>query len=242
MVAVKPVGQRPAPHHVAHGKIHQHQQKAQRGNEPPLELGGLVVGQCVQIGAGAAGGSSAGLFGAGAVPGLLHRLNDGRVRGGALHAHGVGQQAHRAAGNAGYFFNGLFHPGRAGRTAHAGYIELFHRGSSLGAMPHRAAFGFLYRPGGGGFVSRGLYPTPWGVSLWTISVYFSVPALSSDYPPLCRVDFCGNLFLFYGIFFREFFNILYICCGRPLFRRARQGAFSPAGPLLGKVFIAHSFL
>ena len=127
MVAVKPVGQRPAPHHVAHGKVHQYQQKAQRSNQPPLELGRLVVGQRVQVGAGGAGGGSTGRLGAGTVTGFLHGLNDRRAGCGALYAHGVGQQAHRTAGHTRYLFYGLFHPGRAGRAAHTRYIVLFHR-------------------------------------------------------------------------------------------------------------------
>ena len=43
VVAVKPAGQRPAPHHVPHGEIHQHQQKADRGDEPPFQLGRFVT-------------------------------------------------------------------------------------------------------------------------------------------------------------------------------------------------------
>ncbi len=55
VVAVEPVGEGPAPHHVAHGEVHQNQQEAQRGDEAALELRRLMVGQCVQIGAGAVG-------------------------------------------------------------------------------------------------------------------------------------------------------------------------------------------
>ena len=52
VVAVKPGGQGPAPHHVSHGEVHQHQQKAQGGNQPPPEFGGLVVGQGFQAASG----------------------------------------------------------------------------------------------------------------------------------------------------------------------------------------------
>ena len=52
VVAVEPVRQGPAPHHVAHGEVHQHQQETQRGDEAALELGSLVVGQCVEVGIG----------------------------------------------------------------------------------------------------------------------------------------------------------------------------------------------
>ena len=92
VVAIKPVGE--GPHHVAHGEVHQHQQKAQRGDEPPLELGRLMVGQGVQIGAGAVGSVTGRTLEAGTVTGVLHGFEDGRLAGRALHAHGVGQQAH----------------------------------------------------------------------------------------------------------------------------------------------------
>ena len=131
VVAVEPAGQGPAPHHVAHGEVHQHQQKAQRRNEPPLELGGLVVGQRVKVGAGGAGSRRARTLGAGTVTCILHGLDDLGRAGGALHAHGVGQQAHRAAGNAGHLAHGLFHPGGAGCAAHAGNVVLFHKISLL---------------------------------------------------------------------------------------------------------------
>ena len=132
MVAVKPVGQRPAPHHVAHGEVHQHQQKAHRCDQAALELGRLMVGQGVQIGIGAGSGRCAARsLGAGTIACVLYGFDDVGTGSSALHAHGVGQQAHRAAGDAGHLAHGLFHPGRAGRAAHAGNIELFRKNSLL---------------------------------------------------------------------------------------------------------------
>ena len=166
VVAVKPVGEGPAPHHVSHGEVHQHQQKAQRGDEPPLELGRLMIGQGVQIGAGAVGSVAGRTLEAGTVTGVLHGFEDGRLAGRALHAHGVGQQAHRAAGHARYFLYGLFHPGRAGRAAHARNVILFHCvGSSC-----RLELGCL---GGAYFIS-------FGSSLSSSSSFSSCPARRSS--------------------------------------------------------------
>ena len=126
VVAVKPVGERPAPHHVPHGKVHQHRQEEKGGDEPLFQFGGLVVGQGIEVGAGVRGGGGPACFRAGAIACILHRLDDGGGTRGALHAHRVGEQAHRAARDAGHGVYGLFHPGRAGRAAHAGNVVLFH--------------------------------------------------------------------------------------------------------------------
>ena len=77
--------------------------------------------------------------------------------------------------------------------------------------------------------------------MWTVSVYFSVPTLSSDYPPLFRARFYGDLFHFYGFSSRKFLRILYDCCRCSLLCRARQGAFPPAGLLFVWLFIEYSF-
>ncbi len=130
VVAVEPVRQGPAPHHMAHGEVHQYQQEAQRGDEPPFEFGRLVVGQCIQVGAGISSLIRC-VLGAGTITGLLHRRDDGGRGGSALHAHRVGQKAHRAARDARHLLHGLFHPGRAGRAAHACDIILFHCDSFL---------------------------------------------------------------------------------------------------------------
>ena len=126
VVAVEPVGERPAPHHVPHGKVHQHRQEEKGGDEPLFQFGGLVVGQSVEVGAGVRDGGWPARLGAGTIACILHRLDDGGGTRGALHAHGVGEQAHRAARDAGHGVYGLFHPCRAGRAAHAGNVVLFH--------------------------------------------------------------------------------------------------------------------
>ena len=168
VVAVKPAGQRPAPHHVSHGKIHQYQQKAQRGDEPPFQLGRFVVSQRVQLCAGT--GGCGGLFGACTVTGLLHGTDNGGIFCCAFHAHGVGQQAYRTAGDARHALYGLFHPGRAGRAAHAGNIELFHCYFSLWSVC----------PAGGHFINL-------GSSRSSSSSFSSLPARRSSATqlPMC---------------------------------------------------------
>ena len=97
MVAVIKLRQRPAPHHVAHGKIHQHEQKAQRPEKSAPQLRRLVVGERVRVrGAGA----RLRALDRCAVARGLHRVDDGLIRCRALHPHGVGQQADRACRHA----------------------------------------------------------------------------------------------------------------------------------------------
>ena len=93
VVAVKPVRQRPVPHHVAHREIHQNEQERHGRDEPLFEMRRLVVRQ--RIGAG---GGRGGLLPAQAraVACVLHGLDDGVGRGRALDAHGIGEQAHGA--------------------------------------------------------------------------------------------------------------------------------------------------
>ena len=129
VVAVIKLRQRPAPHHVAHGKVHQHEQKTQRPEESAPQLRRLVVGQRV----GAGGGACALLraLDRRAVARGLHRVDDGLVGRRALHPHGVGQQADRARRHARHVRHRLFHARRAGRAAHAGDMVLLQSGSSF---------------------------------------------------------------------------------------------------------------
>ena len=124
VVPVEPAGQGPPPHHVPHGEVHQRQQKNHRRCQPPFEPGGLVVGQGLLPGGGR-GALSRSLH-AGPIARRLHCGHDGLRRGRALHAHGVGEQAHRAGGDTGDLTHRLFHPGRAGGAAHPGHVVLFH--------------------------------------------------------------------------------------------------------------------
>ena len=123
MVVVVKRRQGPAPHHVAHGKVHQHQQKAHGPDKPPPDTGRLVVLQLLLVGAGRRLGRA--LFRR-AVPRRLHGGNDGGGLRRALHAHGVGQQAHGAGRDPRDLPHRLFHPGRAGGAAHARDIVLLH--------------------------------------------------------------------------------------------------------------------
>ena len=43
VVAVEPMGQGPAPHHVPHGKIHQYEQKTQRCDQAALEFRRFMI-------------------------------------------------------------------------------------------------------------------------------------------------------------------------------------------------------
>ena len=129
-ITLKKAGQRPAPHGMAHGYIHQHDQEAQRrkqallqhGRRPVLERGCIVC---------RSGGGFSALF-ACAVAGALNCRDDLLRICTAFHAHGIGQQAHRAGSHARQLGNRLFNTGAACGAAHAGNIVLFHRNSFLG--------------------------------------------------------------------------------------------------------------
>ena len=128
MVTVIKARQRPAPHHVPHGKIHQDEQKAQRPAEPAPQSRRLVVGERVAVGRG---GRLPALNGR-AVARSLHRVDDRLIRRRALHAHGVRQQADRACRHARHVRHRLFHARRAGGTTHTGDIKLFQDRPSFG--------------------------------------------------------------------------------------------------------------
>ena len=120
--------QRPAPHHRAHGEIHEHYQEAYGRNQAALEHRSLVIlqrGLRLCHGAGGALLAACALL-AGAVAGVHDRLDYVGGGSGALDAHGIGQQADRAAGHARYSVHGLLNSGAAGRAAHACDIKLLH--------------------------------------------------------------------------------------------------------------------
>ena len=128
VVAVKPLRQRPIPHHMPHGEVHQHQQEDHGGDQPLFQLRRFVVGQRVLCGAR---GLRFRTLARCAVARVLHRADDRLRRGRSLHAHRIGQQAHRAGGDARHLGNRLFHTGAARRAAHARYIILFHIASPI---------------------------------------------------------------------------------------------------------------
>ena len=138
-------GKRPAPHHVAHGEVHQHDEEAERRDEPALERGRLVIGKRILAkGGGAAGGTRSALQRC-AVAGVLNGLDDRLRARRALHAHGVGQQADRAGRHARHGGNRLFHPGAAGGAAHARDNILFQRNPSLLLKNVSASYGLEHR-------------------------------------------------------------------------------------------------
>ena len=47
MIIIKPCRKRPAPHHMSHGKIHQHKQKAYRCDQPLFQCRCFMVFQCL---------------------------------------------------------------------------------------------------------------------------------------------------------------------------------------------------
>ena len=117
------VRDRPAPHGMPHGHIHEGEQEDHTHNEPqtdPFPLPCVILGR----------GSRFGFLDRGCpVTCLLNGLADGLRCGGGreFHPHGVGQQAHRHGLHPGQGRNHLLHPGRAGGAAHARYVESFHR-------------------------------------------------------------------------------------------------------------------
>ena len=82
--------QRPAPHHVTHGEVHQHQQEAHRPDQPLFQKRGLVILQLLFRLRRTGGRLARALFRR-AVARLFHSRDDGLGRGRAFHAHGIGQ-------------------------------------------------------------------------------------------------------------------------------------------------------
>ena len=121
--------QRPSPHIMSHGDVHQHRQEAHRQNQAALQLRCLPVLQRLFL-RGEGPGSAPVILLCGflrrcAVARVLHSADDLFPAGRSLHAHGVGQEAHAACRYTGHFGNCFFHPGLAGRTAHPCYDVLF---------------------------------------------------------------------------------------------------------------------
>ena len=124
--------QRPGEHIVAHGDIHEHQQKAHRKSKAAFQGGGFPIPERILFGGKAAPAfrrSVPSLEGR-TVAGLLNCRNHGLRLGRTLNAHGIGQQADTAvlhAGNGGHrFLNACL----TGCTAHAGNNILFHQKTS----------------------------------------------------------------------------------------------------------------
>ena len=120
--------QRPAPHAVPHGKIHENQQKSHRTQEAALQHRRLVIPESLlfpaEIHCAAFFPRSFPVHGRRIIAripdGLHHRLG-GRC---AFHPHGVRQQTDRTLPDPRHAVHCLLHPGLTGRTAHSCYCIL----------------------------------------------------------------------------------------------------------------------
>ena len=94
-IVVLQVGRdRPAPHHVPHGEIHEYDQKYQRRNQPVSQHRGFPILQQALICCAGTIFLGCGTFFGCAVSRGLHSRDDLLFRRAALHAHGVCQKAH----------------------------------------------------------------------------------------------------------------------------------------------------
>ena len=123
VIALQTCRKRPSPHHMSHGQIHQDNQKSYRGNQPPLELRCLPVGQHIGIRRRTL---MLRAFPRGAVSCRFHRRDNLLRRCRTLHTHGIGQQTDRTGGHAGHLGYRLLHPRAACGTAHTGHGILLH--------------------------------------------------------------------------------------------------------------------
>ena len=131
MIPVEPRRQRPAPHHMAHGEVHQHQQEANRRDQAFFQLRRFVIRQGFFPG----GDTLRRFVRAGrAVARFLHGAEDALAGRRTLHGHGIGQQAHGTGGDARHLGNRFFHTGAARRAAHARYVVLFHCVSPISSV------------------------------------------------------------------------------------------------------------
>ena len=131
VIICKKWGHRPAPHHMAHGKIHEDNEKACGTEQPFFQYGSFMVSQHIFV-FRCPGRSMIryALFRC-AVSCLLYRGYDSLWICVSFYAHGICQKAHGTGSNAGDVIHGFFHPGAAGRAAHAGYGILFHKHQCL---------------------------------------------------------------------------------------------------------------
>ena len=125
MVVIKPCRQRPAPHHMSHGEVHQHEQKSDGSDQTMLE------DRCLVILEGFFGFRYGNLFPIGSLEGcavtcLFYGIDN--IMGGSrsFHTHGVRQKADRAGCDSRYLGYSLLHTGAAGSATHTGDVVLFH--------------------------------------------------------------------------------------------------------------------
>ena len=139
VVPRKECRQRPAPHHVSHGNIHEREQESDRQKQSAFETRRIVILERRLRLALRLRGDAPALF-ACTVPRTFHRGNHGIGSGVAFHAHRVCQQTHGAGRNARHSRNRLFDPCRAGGAAHAGHIVLFLHITRTPCGQHTALF------------------------------------------------------------------------------------------------------
>ena len=112
MVSFKERRQRPSPHHVSHGKIHQHCQKTYRSHQS-LFLKEASPGPLTSLPAASPpplrGFRAAPLLLGSAVSGVLNRPDDLLRRRGSLDAHGIRQKTHRAGCHTRHLRHCFFH-------------------------------------------------------------------------------------------------------------------------------------
>ena len=126
MVARQEARQRPAPHHMAHGGVHQHEQKSDRRDKAALQLRRFMVLQRLEC-IGRPGGRRLRALALCAIARLRYSGDNRGLVCRSLNGHGVRQQAHTARRHTRHLGDCFFHAGTAGRAAHSGHLILFHR-------------------------------------------------------------------------------------------------------------------
>ena len=109
MIVLEPGGQRPVPHHMPHGEIHQYDKKTDGCDQAPLQNRSLMIRRASSAAAEEEDVSFAAPFNGSAIARLFHSGDDLLGRSGSLHAHGVGQKADGTGSNSRNMGNGFFH-------------------------------------------------------------------------------------------------------------------------------------
>ena len=138
MIVREECRERPSPHIVAHGDVHQDSEEEDGILQPPDQFRCRVIlqgfllrpesGACASFAA-----LCAFLPEAGTVAGLLNRRDDSGAVRRSLDAHRIGQKRDRDRLHTRHLRNRLFNMSLAGRAAHSCYCILCHRRSFLSA-------------------------------------------------------------------------------------------------------------
>ena len=135
VVVRHPRGKRPVPHHMTHGKIHQHRKKRNGRDETPPKRRRFPVRQRIVVTDTRGGARVRSGFEGRAVARCLHCGNHGGRVCRSLHTHGICQKADSAGRNALHAGNRLFHPRTARSAAHTRYMILLHNLYPLPGCP-----------------------------------------------------------------------------------------------------------